>query len=321
MNLNSLALARLESLSFQRQRGMALLMMLMLLALATIVVTGILLRQQEMRDAAQILLRQQQGWAYALGEEAVLIDTLRQASRANPTVTSLQQPWAQPQRFQLEGGTGDEINGQLSDRSSCFNVNVVVGKSINPNDESQAYFKRLLNQAGVDAATILLIETQLSQQTTSLRNLSTLSQVQGIDSNTLRNINDVICTLPQLSKINVNTAAAPVLAALDVSITPAAASAWVAQRTSEPPLQQVSQLWSKPGFTNVPPARRSQLEPLLDVKSRFFQARIHVTVDGRVRHLTSQLYQDGGQITVYQRSQASPQVEQLTSLLTASRVQ
>ena len=209
--------------------------------------------------------------------------------------------------------------------------------------EAVAYLGRLLNQAGLGTELAQAVQDWIDadEQTTApggaesdfyqgqqvpytaanqrLYTLSELGKIRGFDQNALQAVQSLLCVQPQPQPFNINTAPASLLAALDDSITPAAASAWVAYRDQGHPLDQPASLWAQSGFNAVPTARRTALEKLFTVKSAYYQASIVVILDGQASYLNSALMRTGDQVQVYQRDSYSPLQQQLAQQLSAPR--
>jgi general secretion pathway protein K len=132
-----------------------------------------------------------------------------------------------------------------------------------------------------------------------------LRKVHGFDEKSYQLLAPYVSALPQFAAININTAAMPVLAALDDNLTPASVNAWIVERNADADgITQVTALWQDPTFAKVPKDAQSTLATLLDVKSSYFQVQINVNLSGRNRYLTSDIYRVGQKVYVWRRSLA-----------------
>lgn len=314
------------------QRGVALLTILLMVVMATILAASLLARQQRIVRETSVLLRQDQALQYALGGEQFLIALLRADQQVQPDTDSLTELWAKPSPpYPVEDGL---VTGRLYDQSGKFNLNNLYHDG-QADAEALALLGRLLDQVGLskDLADAILDWQDPDDTTTGsfgaensyyqgqnppyaaanrpFNSLDELRQVRGFeDPEVFDSIRKIVCVLPHFSRINLNTASLPVLLALNDKLDVQAVNDWVAVRDgNNKPINEVGALWAQPAFAPVPANLREGLQRFLAVKSQYYQAQISVVLSGRQRDLSSNVYRDGAQIMVYQRSFAPLPVE------------
>jgi len=308
------------------QQGVALLTILLMVVTATILATGLLLRQEKAVREATILLRQDQAMQYGLAGEN-LLTALLIADAQNNSTDSNKDIWAQPTPpYPIEDGV---ITGRLIDQSGKFNLNNLYhdGKV---DTVALDYFKRLLTRVGLpvslanavvdwqdpdddpmgadgaESSFYLGLNPGYLAANRPFQQVEELKKVRGFDDATYQKIAPYLTALPQFSPININTAPAMVLAALDDSLSPTTIAQWVAARdgAAGKAMAQVSSLWADATFAQVQPVQQTSVASLLDIKSSYFEAQIQITLGGRTRSLTSEMYRSGQTVYVWRRSLA-----------------
>jgi general secretion pathway protein K len=316
------------------QRGVALLTILLMVVIASIMAMTILNQQQRMIRESSILLRQDQAWAYAKSGELFLSELLVDDSKNSNKTDNLTERWAQPLPvFPVEDGS---VAGRLIDESGKFNINSLNAKPEQPPENNVAYnyFKRLLKRleispdladavvdwqdadsevygsAGAEDSFYTGQQPAYLAANRAFNSIDELKQVRGFDPEIYLKLKPYITALPNTgasaSVINVNTASAVVLAALDDSLTVEAVQQWIDTRDKEKAfLEQINDLWTQPPFSQIRDEQAQGLiSPLLGVKSDYFKAEIVVTLSERKRYLNSKLFRVGERVMVYQRSMA-----------------
>ena len=227
----------------QGQRGVAIISVLLTVALATIIVSGLFMREHiTVRSVQNRIDLTQARWI-----ERAAIDwskVILAADKKSTNETHLGEPWAVPvldtrlDETVTAGAKIDEdaraatLSGQMIDAQSRFNLNSLVvtdtqggvGVSI----ANLAVFKRLLSYldqpeslADVVAARILAAQptptTEDSDEPVAVLpmiRVSDLLALPGVDEETVEILSDYVIFLPrQDTAININTASAEVLAA------------------------------------------------------------------------------------------------------------
>lgn len=307
------------------QRGVALLTILLMVAMATILAAGLMTRQQRDVRETSVLLRQDQALQYALGGESFLMALLSADEKTSASHDSLDEVWAQPTPpYPVEDGV---VTGQIVDQSGRFNLNNLYHDG-QPDADAVALLGRLLVRVGLSADLAdAVLDWQdpddtatgaagaensfyLGQQPAyraanqAFDDVTELQRVRGFeDPAAYAKIAPYVTALPNFSAININTAKGLLLASLDSSIDSQAAEQWASLRDSNrQPLDQVAALWSSAAFSVTAPPKREPLNRFLTIKSQYYLAHVSVGLSGRVRDLSSALYRQGDQISVYRRS-------------------
>jgi general secretion pathway protein K len=129
---------------------------------------------------------------------------------------------------------------------------------------------------------------------------SELRSVKGVDRDAYANLAPVVCALPHGTPLNVNTAPAPVLAALGEGLDPVAVERLLENRPDEG-YETVDEFLNAVQPTLTPP-EKERLKERLSTDSHYFQLRAEVRVgDGRAV-LYSILHRQEGGIRVLYRS-------------------
>lgn len=307
------------------QRGVALLTILLMVAMATILATSLLMKQQRLVRESSVLLRQNQATQYALAGERFLVELLAADQQSSASTDHLGEVWAKPTPpYPVEDGM---VTGKLIEQSGRFNLNNLYhdGK---PDPDAVALFGRLLVQVGLsaDLADAVLDwqdpddtitgaagaeDSFYSGQQPSYRaanrplmNLQELQLVRGFESaEAFELIEPYVTAVPAFATINLNTAQAPVLAALAEGMVRSSVGEWVSRRDQNAEIvEQVAAFWDTAGQSQVTPEQRTQAQRFLAVTSSYYQAQVTVILSGRTRQLTSDLYRRGAKVYPYQRS-------------------
>lgn len=216
-----------------RQTGVALITALLVVALATVAAAAMASRLQlDVRRTAN-LFDGDQAYVYALGVESWARVAL---ARDNKDVDRLDEDWAK--RLSPIAVPGGQVDGYVTDLQGRFNLNNLVTDDGRLSEADERYFRRLLRllQLNEELSTAIAdwidpdFETRfpdgaeddyyLSTQTPyraanrRLQSISELRLVKGIDATAWNKLAPYVCALPGRSPLNINTASAPVLAAL-----------------------------------------------------------------------------------------------------------
>jgi general secretion pathway protein K len=311
----------------QSQQGVALLTILLMVVMATILASSLLARQQRIVHETAVLTRQNQSMQYALGGESFLMALLSADEKTSGETDTLQEVWAKPSPpYPVEDGM---VMGRLTDQSGKFNVNNLYHDGA-ADEKALDFFKRLLDQVGlppesaeavldwqdpddtVTGATGAEDSFYLGMQPSRLAanrpftSIDELRQVRGFeDPESFEALRKYVSALPAFAPVNVNTADLPVLTAIAPNLDLPAVNDWRNERDGQrKPINDVAKLWQLSAFSGVDEKARGELTPFLSVTSQYYQAQIKVLLSERYRYLTSDLYRQGDQISVYQRSWA-----------------
>jgi general secretion pathway protein K len=297
---------------------------------ATILAVGLLTRQDRMLRETSVLLRQDQSLQYALAGESVVSAGLMQSTKLNGGIDSLKDEWAKPRPpIPIEDAI---INVRIIDQSGKFNLNNLYLAADGDKAANLEYFKRLLKQVGLDPESASAVLDWEDPDDTPIGSLGAessfyqgqnppylaanrlfgqpeeLRKVRGFEGAKYALIAPYVTALPAYSKINVNTASAVVLTALDESLTLSDMTAFVTQRmgVTTPIIKSPADLLNDPTFSKIPltpQERRTNItNKLIAVKSDYFQALLDVNLNGRERFLTSDLVRTTQSVTAWRRS-------------------
>ena len=126
-----------------RQQGIAALTAILVVAIATVLAVNLLWHTSVDIRRTETLLAQDQARQYDLGAEEyaklILAKDARNSSAGN--VDSLDEDWAQPQLREFEAGT---LEGQLTDLQGRFDLNSLVKSGDKRNDDKARQYEKLL---------------------------------------------------------------------------------------------------------------------------------------------------------------------------------
>lgn len=311
--------------SLHREQGVALLTILLMVAMATILASSLLMKQQRLAREGSVLLRQNQATQYALAGERFLIELLAADQQSGANTDHLGELWAKPTPpYPVEDGF---VSGQLVEQSGRFNLNNLYHNG-QPDPEALALFGRLLTQVGLSADLAdAVLDWQDPDETITgaagaedsfyqgqqpsyraanrpLMSVQELQLVRGFESaEAFELIQPYVSALPAFATVNLNTAQAPLLAALVDNMDRNTVGDWVSRRDQNAePIEQIAAFWDMSGQSQITPEQRTQAQRFLSVKSSYYQAQVTVMLSGRTRHLTSDFYRQGATVSAYQRS-------------------
>jgi len=215
------------------QSGVALIMVLAIVAIVSMITFELAVGQQMWSSHSQnVSDRTQADWVDRGAQDyaAMMMDR----DRLDGDVDHLNEAWAsQLPPFPAEGGM---VTVGIEDLQGRFNLNNLVQNGTY-NAEAGTVFRRLLTNAQVtndiQNAIIDWIDTDINPRANGaedefymgrengyrtpnqpLTNVRELALIKGVDQDTLDKLSGLVTALPQTTKININTAAAPVLASL-----------------------------------------------------------------------------------------------------------
>jgi general secretion pathway protein K len=226
----------------RRQNGVALVTALLVVSLATVAAVAMVTRQQvDMRRIGN-LLNGEQAYAYAIAAESWAQVILRR-DQEESEYDSLGEDWATAlPPIAVEGGF---VNGHIEDLQGRFNINNLIEDEGEPadedfsvNEESLAYFRRLLDVLGLEQTlapplldwldadintrfpdgaeddTYLLAEPPYRAANRRMVSISELRLVKGFTPEVIAVLEPHVTALPEATVININTATPAVLRAL-----------------------------------------------------------------------------------------------------------
>lgn len=245
--MNSVCLYR----SGRGQRGVALVTALLVVSLATMAAVSMATRQHVDVRRTGNLLHGEQAYAYALAAESWALVIMDRDTDDTENDT-LEEGWATAlPPISVEGGF---VNGVIRDLQGRFNVNNLVDEDGEPSIEDRDYFKRLLLVLELDPAltnalldwidpdidasypdgaeddSYLLNNPPYRAANRPLSDVSELGLVKGFTAEVVAALEPHITALPERTEINVNTASAEILRALNENLTEADVESLVKDR-------------------------------------------------------------------------------------------
>ena len=298
-----------------RERGVAILMALVILAVATGITSALLWDRSLAVHRSTLLSAQRQAWQYDIGAEAWVEQILKRSAGKNDTLGS---PWAQHlPPLPVQGGV---IVGGVEDLEGRLNLNDLIGKNGKTDTNTLAALKRLLEvlQINPDIADAIADWTDADDNITSpggaesgyyasldppyapangpFYSTSTLRLVKGVTPEVYARLAPYVAALPESNTpININTAPAPVLAAVVPDFSLAQAKSLVAQR-------------GRNGFQSIDQFTKEVQRKItfpLSLKSTYFLLKVTTTIGSTQLSLYSVIFRnDQGQVQSIARSLA-----------------
>ncbi len=311
-------------LNRDKQKGVALISAVLVVALVTVLAVNMISRQQiDIRRTGNIL-NTETAYMYALGIESWGIGILLR-DRANNQVDALGEDWAMTiPPIDVDGG---QVVGRIEDMQSRFNLNNLLDKNGELSEPDYNIFRNLLNALGLDPDIADKVFDWIDKNSdvdrsgaedydylgaqpgyraanTEIVSPSELRLISGIDAETYKALAPYITALPrgippEPTKININTAPAPVIQALNQNITLTDAEAFVDSRPDDG-YSDISSFKNDIGASNID----AQTEQRLSVNSNYF-ILTGESLFGRGRQLLTTLVHrpDTGKAAVIMRGQ------------------
>ena len=250
---------RSKRASSARQHGIALITALLIVALAATAAAAIVADEQISIRRTSNTLDSEQAYLYAAGIESWAIDILGEDKKDNQ-FDSLDEDWASLlPPFQVDGG---QISGYIEDAQGRFNLNNLVDSKGKKNNSQIVIFQNLLDNLKINEDLIPLLVDWLDSdiETTFpggaedneylggdrpyrtanqlMAHPSELRLLLGMKDEIYARLLPYVTALPKINgqstPINVNTAPAPVLQAIDRKLTLPQAETLIQSRESEP---------------------------------------------------------------------------------------
>ncbi|HYW75202.1 MAG TPA: type II secretion system minor pseudopilin GspK [Gammaproteobacteria bacterium] len=298
-----------------RERGVAILMALVILAIAAGITSALLWDRSLSVHRSALLAAQRQAWQYDLGAEAWVEQILKRSAGKNDTLGSA---WAQHlPPLPVQGGV---IVGGVEDLQGRLNLNDLIGNKGTTDTTTLAALKRLLTilQINPDVANAIADWADANDNVTSpggaesgyyasldppyapangrFYSVSTLRLVKGVTPQIYARLAPYVTALPETNTpININTAPAPVLAAIIPDFSLARAKSLVARR-------------GKGGFQSIAQFKKELHRNIvfpLSLKSTYFLLKVTTTIGSTQLSLYSVIFRnDQGQVQSIARSLA-----------------
>jgi general secretion pathway protein K len=292
----------------KRQQGVALITVLLIVAVVTVVMAGLIARQQVSIRSTANQLQVRQAWQYAQGGETLAKALLRrdflQDDRQAP-LDHLGEVWAQPlPPFGLDDG--GQLLIRVEDASGRFNLNSLV-RGQQADEQAIAQFRRLLLRLqieepyaerlrdwldpdqetsgayGAEDNQYLLAQPPYRAANRIIGDPSELRLLLGMREDHYRRLRPYVSALPSEVRINVNTAGAMVLSTLADSLTPELAQTLVLARGRQG-FRDLQSFLTQPALAGLNLEGQN-----FSLQSDFFQVVSEVRLGDRRQILVSQL--------------------------------
>jgi general secretion pathway protein K len=297
-----------------RQAGVALVSVLLIVAILMAIASRLLASHNLVINQHQNTFEQNQALQYALGAETLagqaLYDDLTNSGKDSDHLGEL---WAQ-QVMPFELDEGGFLEAQLTDLNGCFNLNTVAGadgkaaidrfkllaQNLGLQPQLAEAWKDWIDDDvevtgfGAEDSDYLIAQPPYRTPNQVVTDVSELYLLSNVDREQLITLLPHVCLLPTTdSLININTADAQTLAALDKTLTLSVAEPVVAVERDYKSVDEF--IKSNEAFAPV--------APLLSVKSEYFLLHAQAQVGSSSVTLQSLLHRDpdSGVVTVLSR--------------------
>jgi len=284
----------------RRHRGIALITALLVVAIATLAATALLGSSSLSIHRTAALRDSEQGWWVARGVESWILGILEKDLRENQ-YDGLGEAWALPVDY-LPVDQGF-VRGQVIDLHRCFNLNNLVLAEKGKTPATEQYRKQLERllaslpselQASPAIVGAIVDWADADQQPTFPEGaedniylqhnppyrtadrpftvVSELLAVRGVTPALYEELRrrHLVCALPEVTKVNVNTADEQVLLALSETAQPTPQFTQFLERRKDQPAQSVADFSRDGGLPGI--------EPYITVSSQYFQIQGEVFV-------------------------------------------
>jgi general secretion pathway protein K len=282
--------------------GVVLLSVLLVLALIAALAWQLMGKHTLVIAQARFGFTADQTLSYALGGETFARQILfEEWSQGGPEKDTLQEVWAQPAApFEIDNGF---LEIQVRDLNRCFNLNSLAGSDWEPN---LARLKTLLRNRGVpeNLAEVWKDWVDADQEVTGFgaedseyllepipyrtanrpaADVSELRLLRGMEPEYLEVLEPELCVLPSTElRLNVNTASAAVLAALDPGLN---------EQQMEPFAESVRDFASAAEVVGQYPELATAAD-VLGVTSMYFEVNVRARIDEGQTELSSVIRRD-----------------------------
>jgi general secretion pathway protein K len=315
-----------------RQRGVALITAIIVVSIASIAAVAMTHELQLNIRRSSNIFTADQGYLLTLGSEAwsrgMLIRDLNNSQ--NDSYDGLDEDWAQElPPTPVEGG---QVQAATTDLQAKFNLNNLYLEAEPSEEDKQvatynlALFKRLLAilelpesiaQAtadwldedikalypdGAEDMEYLNLESPYRTANGLMASPTELRLIKDVDRETFEKLAPYVTTLPEKTKINVNTADTLIIRALAQNLNEADAEQLTSEREDTPfkqPTEFISRLKALLDENNV---ESQQVTSLISVESQYFQMETVVQMESSSQRLVSQIYKGEKDVVVISRT-------------------
>jgi len=277
-----------------RQSGLAAVTAVLVVAIAASAASVMLAQQSATLDQARLIAARAQADQYALAGLDWARGVLDADSKAAGNVDSLDEGWAQP----IVGLPVERamVAGAITDEQGKFNLNNLVNAAGQKSDADVLVFQRLLASLGLSPDLAFAVvdwidaDSDLSGSAGAedpyylaqarpyrapnapMAQVEELYRVRGFDAASVAKLKPFVAALDRGTRVNVNTASIPVLAAILQGVSEDKIARLVERR-------KVLPLRAMPEVTALLGAESTQGQGFLDVKSAFFAVIVQVSQD------------------------------------------
>lgn len=334
---------------YRSQSGMALITVLLIFAIVAVLATAMIDRQSSDIQRTGTLFALQQARAYVLGAESAVKTGLYMDWDNNKDIDHAYEEWTQERTFPLDPGTARIL---IQDAQGRFNLNG-LSKLASNRDDQKKRFSNLLGELGVDQEFANLLfrwmdeESQEDDRYLSLEvpyraayrqcsHSSELLLLEGLDAEAYRKLEPYVACLPITAQLNVNTASALVLSALDDKLSLSDGEALVAAR-GEKGFATVDEFWGQSQLEDFTKAQSSTSTTTssttnstasqaavwdkadFSVKSEYFEAFIRIELGDRIATSESLIKRDNatGEMTTLYRDYSRREARRAAEISTA----
>lgn len=302
-----------------KQRGIAIITVMLALALAALICSEVVVRVFYSMNRAEQLLHLQQAEQYALAGEAwgrqLLAKDYINGKANSAQIDHFDESWAETGLTRTM--TGGELAMEVNDMQACFNLNSLVDAEGNIVGENVDGLNGMLNFLGIGMQYADFAARWISNADDSDDRYNTdeypyraadtlmgspkeIQLLRDITTDEYDKLLPHVCTLPQPTAININTATEPVLASL-----------FVGENANSKLQQFLSRRQQQRFFTSVEEfgnflgndADDDDLESSVTVASDYFRIRSKVTYQDRTVRLESLVFRhpETGEISLIGR--------------------
>lgn len=290
------------------QRGLALITVLLIFAIVSMLAVAMIDRQSTDVQRSGTMLALQQARSYVLGAEQAVKTGLYLDWKNDKEIDHRYEEWAQERTFPLSPGLA-RIN--IADAMGRFNLNGLSAGASNKATQ-KLRFTNLLNLLGLDVAladTLARWMDETSQDDDRYQSMepaykaayqgckhtSELLLLEGMDMAAYRQLEPYVACLPITAQLNVNSASAVVLAALDSGLSLTDGEAIVSAR-GDKGFKNVDDFWTlsqvepftktdnnnNGGDSDAAPGKARWDKTDFSVKSEYFEVFVRVELGDRI---------------------------------------
>lgn len=283
----------------QREQGIALISVIIVVALISASISAILAKQNAVFDDTKLNIYHNQALNYLYSATSLADLVLKEDSK---NYDGLDEKWSEEVYFPIPGGS---ISGKITDLTAKLNINnvFVINKGIaklrtNPN------FETCLLKLNTQLEQFPMIDSMLGYITKNkslLQDSTEINNIEEISSKDYIKIKPYIYAIPELTKININTAKLQIIACLHNDLNEFSAKKIIEERpfkTIKDAKQAISQQ-----LPNLSPKEiNAYFDKLIAVKSNFFELQSDISIGSLILTSKTILRRKDDKISTYSRN-------------------